>query len=139
MKKILEFLIHPELRPNRQIGIQTWMMKYSFIYIVYLFALISVEINDHLEGCEESEGSDDDQGVESDDKEEENCCHSSSEHSSELGSFSSDEYGENQDDEESEKFWNPEQLEILTSALPSFHFLPRTTMEKVVTELEVKK
>ena len=47
MKKILEFLIHPELRPNRQIGRQTWIMKYSFIYIVYLFALISIEINDH--------------------------------------------------------------------------------------------
>jgi len=36
---------------------------------------------------------------------------------------------------EQEKFWNVEQMEILQSAVPSFQFLPRTTTDKVATEL----
>ena len=38
---------------------------------------------------------------------------------------------------EHEKFWNVEQMEILQSAVPSFQFLPRTTTDKVATELMV--
>ena len=38
---------------------------------------------------------------------------------------------------EQEKFWNVEQMEILQSAVPSFQFLPRTTTDKVATELMV--
>ena len=38
---------------------------------------------------------------------------------------------------EQEQFWNVEQMEILQSAVPSFQFLPRTTTDKVATELMV--
>ena len=38
---------------------------------------------------------------------------------------------------EHEKFWNVEQMEILQSAVASFQFLPRTTTDKVATELMV--
>ena len=99
----------------------------------------SVDISDHLEeGHDGSSGSNDDQGDESDDEsEEEEECRDSSEHSSDCSEEEEDGEDE-EDDGGSEKFWNPEQLEILTSALPSFHFLPRTTMDKVVTELKVE-
>ena len=101
----------------------------------------SVHISDHLEGGHDgSSGSNDDEGEESDDEseeDEEEDCRDSSEHSSDCSE--EEEEGENEEDDGgSEKFWNSEQLEILTSALPSFHFLPRTTMDKVVTELKVE-
>jgi len=103
-----------------------------------------LDVSDHL-GCQVEEGHDGsegsgDEGKESDDEseeEDEDCSDSSSEHSEGEDDCSDEEEEENQDDGESETFWNHEQLEILKSALPSFHFLPRTTVDKVVTELKV--
>ena len=105
--------------------------------------VISVDASEHL-GCRVEEGHDgsegsDDEGKESDDEseeEDEDCSDSSSENSEGEDDCSDEEEEENQDGE-SENFWNLEQLEILKSALPSFHFLPRTTVDKIVTELKV--
>ena len=56
--------------------------------------------------------------------------------------LSSSPYEEDDSDTEElvehEKFWNVEQMEILQSAVPSFQFLPRTTTDKVATELMVR-
>jgi len=53
--------------------------------------------------------------------------------------LSSSPYEEDDSDTEElvehEQFWNVEQMEILQSAVPSFQFLPRTTTDKVATEL----
>jgi len=46
-----------------------------------------------------------------------------------------DDDSDTEDLVEHEKFWNVEQMEILQSAVPSFQFLPRTTTDKVATEL----
>jgi len=46
-----------------------------------------------------------------------------------------DDDSDTEDLVEQEKFWNVEQMEILQSAVPSFQFLPRTTTDKVATEL----
>jgi len=94
----------------------------------------AVDSDQHGCGCEKR-----DEGEESDDggEEEEDCSESSSDYSEGEDDCSDEEEEENQDEGESETFWNPEQMEILKSALPSFHFLPRTTVEKVVTELKV--
>ena len=56
-----------------------------------------------------------------------------------LLSSSPDEEDDSDTEElvEQEKFWNVEQMEILQSAVPSFQFLPRTTTDKVATELMV--
>jgi len=97
----------------------------------------AVEFSDQQRcGVEESDD-ESDEGEESGggSEEEEDCSDSSSDRSEGEDDCSDDE--ENRDDGESEKFWNLEQMEILKSALPSFHFLPRTTVEKVVTELKV--
>ena len=55
--------------------------------------------------------------------------------------LSSSPYEDDSDTEElveQEQFWNMEQMEILQSAVPSFQFLPRTTTDKVATELMVR-
>ena len=97
--------------------------------------------NDHQLGCwgEESDAKSCDEGEEGDDVSEdvEDCSESSSDYSEGEDDCSDEEEEEDQDEGESETFWNPEQMEVLKSALPSFHFLPRTTVEKVVTELKV--
>ena len=95
-------------------------------------------VDQHRCGVEENNDGSDDEGEESDDgsEEEEDCSYSSSDHS-EGEDDCSDEEEENEDNGESETFWNVEQMEILKSAVPSFHFLPRTTVDKVVTELKV--
>jgi len=98
----------------------------------------TLDANDHL-GCGVEESYDvSDEGKGSDtesEEEDEDCSDSSSEHSE--GEDSDEEEEENQDEGEAETFWNLEQLEILKSAVPSFHFLPRTTVDKIVAELKV--
>ena len=98
----------------------------------------TLDANDHL-GCGVEESYDvSDEGKGSDiesEEEDEDCSDSSCEHSE--GEDSDEEEEENQDEGEAETFWNLEQLEILKSAVPSFHFLPRTTVDKIVAELKV--
>ena len=48
---------------------------------------------------------------------------------------SDDETEETEDEEEQSHSWSDYQLEMLQSALASYRFLPRTTTEKVYTEL----
>ena len=101
-----------------------------------------IAVEDQL-GCG-GEESDDDEIEEGEDEREESEGEGAEEEGfsdfSEGEDDCSDEESENQDDgeAESEMFWNLEQMEILKSALPSFHFLPRTTVEKVALELKVE-
>jgi len=90
------------------------------------------QIKEHFcsEGAEESSGTSSSDVSESDDV-------SSSYEADPL--LSSSPYEEDDSDTEElveqEMFWNAEQMEILQSAVPSFQFLPRTTTDKVATEL----
>jgi len=90
------------------------------------------QIKEHFcsEGAEASNGDSSSDVSESDDV-------SSSFEADPLLSSSPDEEDDSDTEElvEQEKFWNSEQMEILQSAVPSFQFLPRTTTDKVATEL----
>ena len=98
--------------------------------------VVSVDASEHL-GCRVEEGHDGSEGSDDESEEEDEDSSDSSSENSEGEDDCSDEDEEENQDEESENFWNLEQLEILKSALPSFHFLPRTTVDKIVTELKV--
>jgi len=90
------------------------------------------QIKEHFcsEGVEASNGGSSSDVSESDDV-------SSSNEADPLLSSSPDEEDDSDTEElvEHEQFWNSEQMEILQSAVPSFQFLPRTTTDKVATEL----
>ena len=92
------------------------------------------QIKEHFcsEGAEASNGGSSSDVSESDDV-------SSSYEADLLLSSSPDEEDDSDTGElvEHEQFWNKEQMEILQSAVPSFQFLPRTTTDKVATELMV--
>jgi len=84
-----------------------------------------------------SQGAEASNGGSSSDVSESDDLNSSFEEANPL--LSSSPYEEDDSDTEElvehEKFWNVEQMEILQSAVPSFQFLPRTTTDKVATEL----
>ena len=93
------------------------------------------QIKEHFcsEGVEASNGGSSSDVSESDDV-------SSSYEADPLLSSSPDEEDDSDTEDlvEQEQFWNVEQMEILQSAVPSFQFLPRTTTDKVATELMVR-